>query len=191
MGYLLGLQEYLNQTYETSVFDRIVRSKELWIFHIHGSRTAKATVLENLRYDMKLDLEGQIEDLPKTQVKFLYPAHFCKSVGPLIKIDKKVRDLGLGPIISRRKRYFIKNKSLFPLMKEKQVVYFTLLEGEIIRGIIIDFSRYDVTVSLKGGIPVTVLRHAVYDLRNKKGRCFLKSVQEEQMDWQKSELFVP
>jgi hypothetical protein len=45
-------------------------------------------------------------------------------------------------------------------------------------------------VSLKGGFPVTILRHSIYDLRNKKGRCFLKSFQEEHRDWEKSHLFV-
>jgi len=45
-------------------------------------------------------------------------------------------------------------------------------------------------VSLKGEIPVTILRHSIYDLKNKKGRCFLKSFQEEHRDWEKSRLFV-
>ena len=75
-------------------------------------------------------------------------------------------------------------------MKEKQVVFFTLLEGEVIRGVVADFSRYDITVNLKGGVPLTFLRHSLYDVRNKKGRCFLKSFQEKQRDWQKSDLYV-
>jgi hypothetical protein len=76
------------------------------------------------------------------------------------------------------------------LIKEKEVVFFTFLEGEIMRGIISGFSRYDITLNLKGGLPVTLLRHSVYDLRNKKGRCLLKSFQEKHRDWQKSELYV-
>ena len=75
-------------------------------------------------------------------------------------------------------------------MHEKRVVFFTLLEGEIIRGIIAEFSRYDITVKLKGGLPVTILRHAVYDLSNKEGRCFLKTFQEIKRDWEKSSLYV-
>ena len=75
-------------------------------------------------------------------------------------------------------------------MKGKQVLFFTMLEGELIKGIISDFSRYDITVNLKGGIPVTILRHAVYDLRDKEGQCFLKSFQETKRDWEKSGLYV-
>ena len=76
-------------------------------------------------------------------------------------------------------------------MKDKQVLFFTLLEGEIIRGIIADFSQYDITVNLKGGLPVVVLRHSIYDARDKTGRCLLKTFQDEHQDWQKSPLFVP
>jgi hypothetical protein len=72
----------------------------------------------------------------------------------------------------------------------REVVFFTLLEGEIIRGIISAFNRYDITVLLKGGTPLTILRHSIYDLRNKKGRCLLKSIQEKHRDWEKSDLFV-
>lgn len=81
----------------------------------------------------------------------------------------------MEPIIFPKNRHYIKNKTLFPLMQQREVLFFTLLEGEIIRGVVLAFSRYDLTVGLKGGIPVVVLRHAVLDVRDKKGRCYLKS----------------
>jgi hypothetical protein len=191
MGYLVGLKEYLDEVYTNSIFDQALGSKQPWEFHLHGDRIVRATVLENLTYVLKVDIEGQgQEDLPKLQVKLLYPADIAELVSPLIKMDKKIKALAQSPIPSPGGRYFIKNKSLFPLMKEKQVVFFTLLEGEIIKGIIAGFSRYDITVNLKGSTPVTVLRHSIYDLRNKKGRCFLKSSQEKHRDWEKSDLFA-
>jgi len=191
MGYLRGLEEYLIEAYGRSIFDRARDSREPWEFHLHGRRIIKAGVRENMVYDLKLDIEGQgRETLPKLQVKCLYPANVAESVMPLIKTDHNVKALGLDPIPEPHRRYFVKNKSLFPLMKERHVILFTLLEGEIIRGIIAGFSRYDVTVNLKGGIPVTILRHSIYDLRDKKGRCFLKSFQESHRDWEKSDLFV-
>jgi hypothetical protein len=191
MGYLVGLEEYLKEFYSKSIFEQIVDSGEPWEFHLHGRRTIKGRALENLTYDLKMETEAQQEQvLPKVEIKLLYPALLDESVQPLIKIDEQVLKRGLGPILSPRHRYFVKNKSLFPLMKDQEVVFFTLLEGELIRGIITGFNRYEITVSLKGGIPVTILRHSIYDLRNKKGRSFLKSFQEEHRDWEKSRLFV-
>ena len=192
MGHLSGLQEYLDAAYNTSIFNQAIASKEPWKLHIHNHRIIKVKIIEDLRYDVKVSVNGAPDEvLPKTDIKLIYPEGLAGSITPFIKTDKKVRDLGLEPIISPKKRYHIKNKSLFPLMKERSVLFFTLLEGEIIKGIVAGFSRYEITINMKGGIPVTILRHGIYDLCNKKGRCFLKSFQETHRDWEKSPLFIP
>jgi len=191
MGSLLGLQKYLDESYNTSVFDQAFESQEPWELHLHNHRIIKSKVQENLRYDLRFSTKERGEEiLPKTDVKLLYPADLSDSVRPLLKTDKKVRNLGLEPIISPRMRHHINNKSLFPLINERRVLFFTLTEGEIVKGLVTGFTRYEITVSLKGGIPVYILRHSVYDLRDKKGLCFLKSCQETRRDWQKSDLFV-
>lgn len=188
---LKGLKEYQDERYALSVFDTASASGDFWVFSLHGKRSLQARVVDNDIYDIKLDLaDGGEELVPKVNIKFIYPFEMAEKVQPQIKLDKKVRKLKLEPIVSPHQRYFIKNKSLYPLMMEKEVVFFTLLEGEIVRGLIADYSQYDITVNLKGGIPVTIFRHSVYDLRNKKGRCFLKSVQKKSRDWQKSSLYV-
>jgi ribosomal protein S1 len=191
MGHLSGLQEYLDKGYNISIFDQALGSNQPWQMHIHSHRIITVRILENLKSDLKVSIEGAGDEiLPKTYVKLLYPEDQAGSVTPLVKTDNKVKDLSLEPIISPRNRYHIKNKSLFPLMEEKSVVFFTLLEGEIIKGLVAGFSRYEITVNMKGGIPITILRHSIYDLRDKKGRCFMKSFQETHRDWEKSPLFV-
>ena len=191
MGYLSGLREYLDEAYHISVFDQALASKQPWEFHIHNHRIIKARIIENLKYDVKVSVDGADDEvLSKTDIKLIYSEDLAESIKPMLKIDKKVRDLILEPIIPPKKRHHIKNKSLFPLMKEKIVLFFTLLEGEIVRGVVAGFSRYEITVNLKGGIPVTILRHSIYDLRDKKGRSYLKSFQEIHRDWEKSPLFV-
>lgn len=192
MGHLTGLKDYLDTAYKRSVFEQVCASHTLWTLHLHGQRIVQASIVENHTYDLKVAMaDAEPEELPKIQVKFLYPAELSAAIKTLIKVDKKVAGLKHAPILEPSKRYFIKNKTLFPLMKDKQVLFFTLLEGEIIRGIIADFSQYDITINLKGGIPVVILRHSIYDARDKTGRCLLKTFQDEHKDWQKSLLFVP
>lgn len=192
MAGLQGLSEYLERNYHTSVFDQAFDSKSLWEVHIHPDRIVSAKIIANLQYDIKLDTDGQgEEELQKTRIKLLYPIENAQIIRPLIKKDKKVGSLNLEPEISPKNRHHIKNKSLYPIMEEKQVVFFTLLGGEVIRGLVAAFSRYDITVNLKGGIPVTFLRHSVYRFEDKKGRSYLKSIQEKQKDWQKSPLYIP
>ena len=192
MKHLAGFRDYLNTAYEQSVFERALAAQDLWACHLHTHRMARLRVTASLAYDLQVDVEGEgPEDLPKLHVKLLYPAAQADAVAPLIKSDARVRAQGFKPILSPTARHHVKNKSLFVLMKERHVVFFTLLEGEIVRGTISDFSRYDITVNLKGGLPAVLLRHSIYDLRNKQGRRYLKAFQDTHRDWQKSALFVP
>lgn len=190
MGELTGLKDYLVQNYEKSIFTQAAESGQSYILHRHGPEIVRAKITENLIYDIKAEVEEKETIIPKIEIKFLYPSELSASVKPLLKEDKKVKELGLEPILKPNGRFFIKNKTLFPLMKENEVVFFTLLEGDLIRGVVAGFSRYEITVNLKGRVPITILRHGIYDLRNKKGRCFLKSFQQERRDWEKSELFA-
>jgi hypothetical protein len=191
MGHLQGLNRYLNERYHHSVFDQALESKEPWELHLHNHLIITTRIVKNQKYDLEIEDTGDLGGIvPKINVKFLYPASVRDVVMPLIKTDDRIKDLNLEPILPPGKRYHIKNKSLFPLMHEKKVLFFILMEGEIIKGIVADFSRYDITVKLKDGSPITILRHAVYNLRNKGKRCFLKSFQEQHKDWKKSSLYV-
>jgi hypothetical protein len=192
MGHLVGLQEYLKAGYRRSIFAEAQASQQPWVLHLHGQRVMQARIVENLTYDVRIALDGQEQQvLPKLQVKLLYPAELATAVSALMKIDTKVQALGLTPILMPHERYFVKNKTLFPLMMDRQVVFFTLLEGEMIRGLVAAFSRYDITVHLKGALPIVLLRHSIYAAQNKQGRCLLKSFQDTHRDWEKSALFVP
>ena len=191
MGYLQGLDNYINKAYSISIFDQAVTSGKLYQLYLHNHLNINAGIIKSYRYDIKVSYKGTNEEiLPKINIKFLYPENLSELVCKNLKSDKKISALRLETILFPKDRYHIKNKTLFPLMKERRVIFFTLLEGEIIRGIITGFSRYEITVNLKGGVPVTILRHSIYDVRDKKGRCFLKSFQETHRDWEKSDLFV-
>ncbi|MBW2094855.1 MAG: hypothetical protein JRI80_08195 [Deltaproteobacteria bacterium] len=191
MGYLVGLHEYLEEHYHESVFDQAVLNGQQWEIHAHPHRILQARILETVTYDITVDTgKAEREILPKIQIKFLYPAELAGSVKPLLKQDNKVEALNIGPHFSPRYRHHVKNKTLFPLMKERTVLFFTLLEGEILKGIVASFNRYEITVHMKGGLPVTVLRHSIHDIRDKRGQCYLKKSQEKREDWKKSSLYV-
>lgn len=191
MGYLIGLNEYLEKHYHESLFDQAVTGDEQWIIHAHSHRIIRARILETVPYDVTIaPAQGEKEILPKVQIKFLYQAHMSESVKSLLKHDSKVAALNLGPHFSPRYRHHVKNKTLFPLMKERIPLFFTLLEGEVLKGIVAGFTRYEITVHMKGGLPVTLLRHSIYDIRDKRGQCYLKKTQEKREGWKKSSLYV-
>jgi sRNA-binding regulator protein Hfq len=191
MGYLIGLNEYLEAHYHESVFDQAVLDGQRWEIHVHPHRIFQARIMETVTYDVTVDTgEGERETLPKVQIKFLYPAELADSVKPLLMQDTKVEAQNLGPHFSPRYRHHVKNKTLFPLMNDRTVLFFTLLEGEVLKGIVAGFNRYEITVHVKGGLPITVLRHSIHDIRDKRGQCFLKKSQEKREGWKKSSLYV-
>ncbi len=192
MGYLAGFDEYLAKNYDLSIFDTLSQSTQTYNFHIHGKHIYTGNVIKNDKYDVEVLWQGQKEKqiVPKIQIKFLYAADLGNKVVDLIRINEKVKAATLQPIYSPSKRRHIKNKTLYPLMIERRVLFFTLLEGEVLKGIVRNFNRYEITLHMKGGLPVVILRHSIFDVRDKRGRCFLKSYQEKYRDWEKSPLYI-
>jgi sRNA-binding regulator protein Hfq len=190
-SHLRGFKDYL-ATHDThSTFDDLLTSGEAYNFHVHPGRVISARIVGVEPYLVTLAPEdGEPEILSKHDIHFFYARESAADVAKLVKPDKEVQALNLAPALSYRERRLVKNRTLFPLKEERVVLFFTLIDGSVIRGLIIDFSRYEIQVSMKGGVPVTLLRHSLYDLRDKEGICYLKPVQEKRKDWRKSSLFV-
>ncbi len=190
-GHLAGLSEYLAEHDSRSVFDDALASDALWNFHVHPGRviTARLTGLETFDVTLAPE-EAEPESLRKHDIHFLYPAEQAAAVAKLVKPEKAVAALGLEPTVFHGDRQFVKNKTLFPLMEERTVVFVTLRDGAVIRGLIAGFSRYDIRMNMKGGVAVTLLRHSLHHIRDKDGRDYLKAVQEKRQDWKKSSVFV-
>jgi sRNA-binding regulator protein Hfq len=191
MEYLAGLKEYLNLNYDDFALEKAYAQSTWHIFHLHGRRVLPARIIDSQTYSATLeDEQGNHLTVHKTAIKFFHSLEEALEIVERIKFDRQVRSRKLLPIISARDRHFIKNKSLYPLMLEREVLFFTLLEGEILRGVVQGFNRFEIRVNLKGGLPVTIMRHALYEVQDKKGRSFLKPVQDKKKEWKKSQYYV-
>lgn len=188
---LSGLSDYLRENYDRSIFDTAFATQTVYTFHLHTHRAISARVKTVQKYDVIMDsIDNAAETMPKLNIKYGYETALSEAVKQKITVNPAVRKKQLPVILPPAQRHHIKNKSLYPLMMDRTVLFFTLLEGEMIRGIVAGFSKYEITVHIKGGIPVTILRHAVYDVRDKKDRCYLKQFQQQTRDWKKSGYYV-
>lgn len=172
-----ALLDYRKAHEEESELDRAFAERSLLRLGIYGHEIVEGVIEKMEPYDIVfVDAGGRRRGMPKTSIKFFSSAEIeAKQLERLIKEDRKVRSWGLGPIIPKGARNHIKNKTLFPLMRNREVVFFTTLEGDVIRGIIEAFSRYEIRVRMKGGVPIVLMRHAIYDARDKTGKvCHLK-----------------
>jgi len=188
---LNGLSEYLDENYNRSIFDLASGTGDRYIFHLHPRRVVAAAVAENMKYDLLLDTgDTGVETVAKTGIKFLYRARHHDTVTGQMRIDNRIMRMELRPILSPTKRNHIKNKSLYPLMKERKVLFVTMLEGEVLRGIIGGFSRYEIALLMRGGLAVTLLRHGIHDIRDKDRQSYLKQVQQTARQWKNSPLYT-
>ncbi len=191
MGHLEGFAEYLKERYEFSVLDRAVQDGEEWMIYLHGDEIVRARIVESRPFEIDFTTsDGQRRSIEKHNIKLLFKAELADEIQPLIKTNEQVKAKKTEPIIKPRQRYHIKNKTLYVAMKDREVLFFTMLGGEVLRGLVESFSRYEIYLKLKGGQPVTILRHALFNVRNKKGRSYLKSAQQKYKDWEKSPLYV-
>lgn len=191
MAFLAGLNDYLLKNYRHSTFEEAAASGAPCCLHLHGHAIVQGSIAANDTYDITVTAhDGARHEVPKTRIKLLYPAEFADRVQAQIKIDADVEARQLEPIITVKQRYFVKNKTIYTLMRTQEVLLVTLLEGEVLKGLIYSFSRYEITLALKDGTRAVILRHAILDIRNKQGRCYLKSSQQTLRDWTKSELYI-
>lgn len=175
-----ALKSYMDAHYDESIFDELLKNGEEWVLHVHGHKTIVGSVVMNNKYDVVLTTKTQ-DRLPVTKhyIKFLYRVEHKEDLKSKIKMDRKVKKEEIGPILNPRKRNHIKNKTLFPLMNERTVLDFTSLEGDIVSGIIGGFTRYEITILGRGGVPVVFLRHAIQEVRDKRNKSHLKQAVEE------------
>jgi sRNA-binding regulator protein Hfq len=177
---LNGLQEYMKAHEKDSVFEREVGKESSWCLFLHGDQRRKGRIRGNSTYEFDLLLQdGTVEKIHKVRVKMLCEDSKEPEVLERLKTNESLKAAPEGPHFGPRYRHHIKNKTLFPLMNRKEVLFFTTLEGEVLRGVVTGFSRFEIDLSMKGGVPVVLLRHAVRDVVDKKGRSYTKSAVEK------------
>jgi len=177
---LAGLQDYLKIHQKDSIFDREAGKESSWCLFLHGDERKTGKIQCDQTYEIDLVTQGgAVEKIHKVNVKILCEASKEEEVLKRLKTNEALKGTPEGPHFGPRYRHHIKNKSLFPLMNRKEVLFFSTLEGEVLRGVVTGFSRFEVNLSMKGGVSVVLLRHAIFDVRDKKGRSYSKEAVEK------------
>ena len=107
--------------------------------------------------------EGEPVEIHKLDVRYVYDASDWKRVKRAAKKSKN-RDEDARPAPRPQDRYTCSDRRLFSYIDKKADVNVTMLDGEVFRGSIGWFSRYEFGLVLKGELEITVLRHALGDL---------------------------
>jgi len=176
-----GIKQYLGEHQMDSVFESESGKEGVWTLFLHDGRQVSGRISQNETYEFHLlAADGSSEKIHKVSVNYLCREEHLQEVLKQSKSKGSPQGGGAeGPHFKPRYRHHIKNKTLFPLMNRKEVLFFTLLRGEVLRGIVQGFSRFEIFLHMKRGVPVVILRHAVLDVRDKKDRSYLKEAVEK------------
>lgn len=131
---------------------------------LHDGRTVKGTVagLDAYQFTFQPD-GGAVETIHKLLVMYAYAPDEWKAVKKGVKHDKKAPPEPAAPPTRPQDRYSCSDKRLFAYMDRAQEIVVTLLDGEVLRGVVTWFGRYEFGLKLRTDAVVTVFRHALRD----------------------------
>jgi len=137
---------------------------------IHGHKKLRGKVIKVDKYTFDFLAEGDSEsiEIHKTAAKFAYDPDHYKQLRKFLGLDNKVKQLNLEPILRAKDRYHFKNLLLQQSIDDRTELFVTTLEGDTFRGQVEWFGRWEFGLKFKGGIRVTIFRHAVYQVRPHK-----------------------
>ena len=140
-----------------------VETGEPVVVALHGGQRAPGVVQSVRRYDFDFLPQGFDEpiEIRKLQVKFAYRPADWKALDRALGNDRAREKRPLSPAERPQDRFSLADKRLFQCMDKGQTVAVTLLEGEVIRGKVAWFGRWEFGLRLRGDAEVVIFRHAI------------------------------
>jgi sRNA-binding regulator protein Hfq len=159
------------ENYRTrSCLDDAVAAGSTLTLLLHGQRRVEAKVKSIDPYDAVLAIEGGGEEqVRKLQIKATWRPDDYKRIKKVLRKDKALSEAPRGPIERPQDRYSCSDKRLFRYLDTQTEVDVTLLEGEVFSGTVQWFGRYEFGLEIKGGVVVTIFRHALSAITESKG----------------------
>jgi sRNA-binding regulator protein Hfq len=132
---------------------------------LHDGRTLKGRVVAVEPYQVQFQVDGgEVETLHKLKLLYSYAPEDWKAVKKGVRVDKKQGQQPEEPAVRPQDRYSCSDRRLFGYLDRAVDVNVTLLDGEILRGVLTWFGRYEFGLKLRSDAEVTVFRHALRDI---------------------------
>ncbi|MCB9662567.1 MAG: hypothetical protein H6732_00490 [Alphaproteobacteria bacterium] len=150
-----------------SVLDEAVTDGAPRVLALFDQRRVEAAVKEVGTYEVILGLaDGTTETHHKLDLKYAYLPDDAKRVKKAMQKDKELGEAPRRPAERPQDRYTCSDRRLFNTLDRAQPVAVTLLEGEVITGRVVWFSRFELGLEVKGGAVVVIFRHALHALND-------------------------
>jgi sRNA-binding regulator protein Hfq len=164
MGYLKGFAEARERINGTTLFDHVVESEEPWSLLASQGIHHTGIIRSHTPYMFVLDTDGVEQEMHKHEVELLCPEVFAPVMRPLFDVDPQVQAMRIGPVLDVSQRAPLRNTMLYVCHVDKLPVEITVLSGYRFRGVLTDFTRYEMRVSFTPKLSLIVLRHAIHSM---------------------------
>lgn len=139
-----------------------IRKKTPMVFELYGEQI-EGIISRRLTYALAVVLVNEeVHHLEKLNIKYMYKRDEVSQVVRDIEVDTELKAQNLISIVHKSERFQVDDRVLARCRKEKSPVRLTLRGGEIITGIIMWFSQYDMKMLLAHGGNVIVFRHGLH-----------------------------
>lgn len=129
-----------------------------------GGEETRGEIVEVGPYAVEVKSEdGETSEIHKLDLRYVFDPNDWKGVKRASK-KSKTEDPDVRPAPRPQDRYTCSDRRLFTYIDKKAEVSVTLLDGQVFRGTVAWFSRYEFGLVLKGDLEIAVLRHALGDL---------------------------
>lgn len=145
-----------------SVFDEAVQDgAPRWFGLVDGSGV-EAVVRRVDRYDVEVVAGSQRALWAKREVTLVGRVVDASQIRRELRRDRQVpRE---APAAHPKDRYPLGDRRLFRYVESEHEVRLALVSGHAVRGVVVGFARFELSLRVRGGAVVRVLRHAVSHL---------------------------
>ncbi len=115
-------------------------------------------------YTVEVGAGDDFEEIHKLQIKYAHSPEVWKGAKKAIRSDKVVAKSPSEPQARPQDRYSCSDRRLFLYVDNKSEIAVTLIEGEVLRGVVTWFGRYEFCIQSRKGVEIVVFRHALHHI---------------------------
>lgn len=161
------LELHISDNAQRSCLEEARANGRALALQVVGQRRVSGVISEVGAYDVTVRDEGGADvTLHKLELKCAWYADDYKKVRKALRRDKALSEAPREIPRRPQDRYGLSDRRLFRYVDEGTTVDVTLVEGEVVRGAITWFGRYEFALGVKGEAEIFVFRHAIADLRS-------------------------
>lgn len=179
VGYLEGFSEARDRINARTLLDDVVASEEPWRLYLSNGIQQTGIIRSLTPYMFKVEIDGAEQELHKHELEMLCPNAMAAVMEPLFDLDQRLHAQKRGPILDVSKRAPLRNTMLYICNVDKIPVEVTIIGGQRFRGLLTDFTRYEMQISFTPKLSVIVLRHAIHSMFTKDDVDLCNPRQEE------------